>query len=345
MSSNGGGGGEPWAWLGLLKWSLQYSDGTRPSDLTPMSVEDRAFLERVMKDGIIDENERMKDILKQVTEQLEVWKTNPSASDEKNTDVLLQECRDIVEQIDYARAFMALKGLPFLLGCIQEGNVPLDTRKACLGILSTMAQHNPPVQKELLELGALKIYSDLYFSIEDNEFRAKMVQAISACVRSHELAENVFCQLEQSVPLLMHALESKFESLRQRALFLSNALVTADGSTVKRVATFRACIVYAVDYFLVEATPQLTETTLQMLEQLLERNLFKSVVDVPRREKFAAVGVERIAALRLLTRDELEFSSVELELWERVLILLAQPQQRFEGEPVEIEPILLLTDN
>ena len=42
--------GDPFAWLGLLKWSLAYSDGTKPSEgAVPMSPEDKAFLEKVMK--------------------------------------------------------------------------------------------------------------------------------------------------------------------------------------------------------------------------------------------------------------------------------------------------------
>ena len=55
------------AWLGLLKWSLNYVDGTVPSSessgFKEMSAEKRAFLEEVMKNGIIDEGQRMKTIL------------------------------------------------------------------------------------------------------------------------------------------------------------------------------------------------------------------------------------------------------------------------------------------
>ena len=89
--------------------------------MTAMSEEDKAFLEAVMKEGIIDENERMKVILKQVTETMEKWKTSSFTKEEEDsTEELLQELRDIVEQIDYARAFAAMKGLVFLLGCAGE---------------------------------------------------------------------------------------------------------------------------------------------------------------------------------------------------------------------------------
>ena len=38
-------------WLGLLKWSLaNQDDGTTPSEARPINDEDRAFLEKVMKE-------------------------------------------------------------------------------------------------------------------------------------------------------------------------------------------------------------------------------------------------------------------------------------------------------
>uniref|UniRef100_A0A7S4KBJ9 Uncharacterized protein n=1 Tax=Guillardia theta TaxID=55529 RepID=A0A7S4KBJ9_GUITH len=85
MSNTSKGGGNPWAWLGLLKWSLSYSDGTRKNDdITPMSKEDREFLEKVMAEGIIDENERMKFILQESTKAMEYYRlramgTNPDS--------------------------------------------------------------------------------------------------------------------------------------------------------------------------------------------------------------------------------------------------------------------------
>merc|ERR1712224_287055 len=90
--------------------------------------------------------------------------------DEDDLEDLLQELRDIVEQVDYARGFVNIKGCNYLLGAIgatttpssPEPVVPNRIRNTCLGILATLAQNNPPVQKELLELGAVKILSDIF---------------------------------------------------------------------------------------------------------------------------------------------------------------------------------------
>ena len=223
------------AWLGLLKWSLAYTDGTRPSNesLEPMSDEDRKFLESVMKDGIIDEGKRMKAILAELTLALDPLLKNKFSKEEgktkemneflrKEEDLLelLFELQDIVEQIDYAQAFMTMGGIPFLLGCASESSVVSSSlRQGCLGILATMAQNNPPVQETLLvSENGLSVLGKLFFEESANmntntntnanisrnndilnaddkgKIRAKILQAISCAIRGHVIGEETFCQ-------------------------------------------------------------------------------------------------------------------------------------------------------
>lgn len=351
----------PWAWLGLLKWSLAYSDGTRPSEesLSPMSVENKAFLEAVMKDGIIDENERMKTILKEVTETLDALKTKQEPVNEEEMEEILLELRDIVEQIDYARAFAAMKGLPFLLGCASErDSVPRSTRKACLGIIATMCQNNPPVQLELLNLGSLATFAQLYFdeypqafsdTVEecDGQLRSKIIQAMSANIRNHDIAEDVFCHLEEGRRVLASALGmfSAEETLppppvqvEKRALFLMRALVTSDTSSRQRVEWFSHLIAYIADNFTsLETDFELREMSVAMLEQVLVQKLSLNVI-LDRKNILVSRGVERVSAIRSLEGEEREFASVELELWENLLVLLAR------AEPGSAEAPLLLED-
>ena len=216
-----------WAWLGLLKWSLSYHDGTNPNSTPPemMSAEKKAFLEEVMKHGIINEGERMKEILEELTKQLEDVQARTHTNIDNNIRMieLLEELRDIVEQIDYARAFVSLQGLPFLLGCASENLIPVNVRAACVGVVSTLAQNNPPVQQALLDLSAVHTLSEIYFADEpkcdpndnDNDddnnnndddkidvnggdeeawwnLKGKNVQAINAIVRGHKAAEEAF---------------------------------------------------------------------------------------------------------------------------------------------------------
>lgn len=367
---------DPFAWLGLLKWSLAYSDGTRPSseEFVPMSPEDKAFLEKVMKEGIINENERMKTILKDVTAQMEEWRIIKYTEEEaERVEDLLQEVRDIVEQIDYARAFAAMKGSVFLLGCVQErGSMPKSTRVMCLGIMATMCQHNPPVQKELLELGAIRILSDLFFATHENALvedengvlRSRIIQAISANVRSHELAESVFCQLDQAPRLLAMGLGAADDNssndggasvvtaaqqtttttdlVCKRALFFLRALVTSDTCTRERMHRFGACIVHAIDRIVLVAgsnvvvvdDSELVEMTLAMVEQILDQHVSVNAV-LSRKDPIAAAAVRRVAAIRKLTGEDLDFAEVELGYWERILTLLARATPDTEEQLIE----------
>lgn len=342
-----GAGGNPWAWLGLLKWSLSYSDGTKPSDTTmsPLSDEDKAFLEAVMKDGVIDENERMKTILKEVTDKMDSWRTEKFQEETaEEVEILLDELRFIVEQIDYARAFSAMKGLEFLLGCAQEReHIPMPCRSMCLGIIATMCQHNPPVQKSLLELGSLKVLSDLYYNTDivakdednDGQFRARIIQAISANVRSHELAEDVFCQLEQAANLIELGIginpdmESTPKVLRKRSIFFLHALITSDTSSRQRVRRFVTSIAWILDNLLENSEggdDELTEMSLALVEQVLEQKKSVNVI-LSRKEFIVATAIKRISSIRILSGNDREFADTELKLWESILNLIARASE------------------
>lgn len=325
-SSNSSGGGNPFAWLGLMKWSLSYVDGTTPSspdDITPMSEEDRKFLEAVMADGVIDEGKRMKEILVEVTEKLDSYRNNENenSEDEEKEEVvcdLLLELRDIVEQIDYARAFMSMGGLSFVLGCASQNKlaalqssaeeqpvnesdeaptsffIPISIRQHCMGILSTMAQNNPPVQDRLLrDLDGLSVLGKLFFEesakvslysssdsadtitsvIDKNgKLRARIIQAISCAIRGHEGGEETFCdnvEFRNILDLGLGALSINLANaspptaaaaveipmiLQKRCLFLLRALVTSDTSSRDRVRAFSAALRRVID-ILIASTP------------------------------------------------------------------------------------------
>jgi hsp70-interacting protein len=324
--SSGNTSADPWAWLGLLKWSLSYSDGTHASNVQALSPEDKAFLEAVMKEGIIDENERMKEILREVTNIFENWRTSAdrSCSDKDTVEMLLQELRDIVEQIDYARAFAAMKGLGFLLGSVQEQSIPQSTRSNCFGIIATMCQHNPPVQKELLEMGSLKIFSDLFFQDDGQvNLRPKILQAMSANVRSHDLAEAVLCELPQSIEIFRLGLRQP-ETI-QRTLFFLHALVTSDSADSNRIQKYSEIVAFVMDQFLLQDAPQseITELALSMITQLLEQN--KNIDEIRlRKNVLISKSIQRVADLHKLSGQEKEYAQMELDLWENLLLLLSR---------------------
>ncbi|CAM9464550.1 unnamed protein product [Ectocarpus sp. 6 AP-2014] len=68
----------PDAWLGLLKWTLSHQDGTEPSDARPMGDEDRAWLEKVVSEGIRDDFKTMTDIYSRLCAYLDRAASNPA---------------------------------------------------------------------------------------------------------------------------------------------------------------------------------------------------------------------------------------------------------------------------
>lgn len=335
----------PWGWLGLLQWSLSYSDGTQPTEQTPMSEEKRAFLERVMKEGVINENERMKAILQETSEILDQWRKNQSCTteQEERVEILLEELRDIVEQIDWARTFAALGGLPFLLGCVNErsSSIPESTKILCLAILATMCQNNPPVQEQLIELGSVRVLSDVFFDEASSELlRARSIQAVSANVRSHELAENVFCQLDQAVPMLerglgVNATDTTLTSLvvQKRTLFFLRALVTSDIATRARVRQFESCIAWITQHFLNAEDTELRESALQLIQQLLQQRKSVNIV-LQQKDIIVATAQKRIGDITQMEKDEREWAGGEVELWNSVLatIAVAEPDSEITTE-------------
>lgn len=359
MASSGGSSNSPFAWLGLLKWSLAYSDGTRPSneEFNPMSKEDVEFLENVMKDGIIDEGERMKEILRNLTDALDAM-LSEDTEEEKRKEVdeddmldLFQELRDIVEQIDYARAFMAMGGIKFLLGCATtEGNLPKSIRKSALSVLATMCQNNPPVQLNLLEVGhmpqLIQLFMDYTPTAEndntgDDSIREKVVQALSASIRGHSMAEHIFCKNEQGKLMLRLGLgveaamnpsqEKKPSSqLRKRCLFLLRAVLTADEATSERIAIYKSLVSFVCTHAINNAwedDADIREMGLKMLTRLLsefipsEASAAAKMIITERKNDITSIGVKRIQEIRALEdgSEDRDFAFLELEAWEELM--------------------------
>ena len=91
-------------WLGLLQWSLAHSDGTSSStNVQRMGDEDRKWLEAVMKENVKDEPARMNQIMVEIVGMLD---SNSCSENEERIEIMLEELRDITEQIDMAQIFV-----------------------------------------------------------------------------------------------------------------------------------------------------------------------------------------------------------------------------------------------
>ena len=83
-------------YLGLLKWSLAQSDGTRPSAPARMSEADRTWLKEAMEALTVDEAKRMKELL----DVLRKEDTEDNLDEKLGT---FEELEYYVETIDNAR--------------------------------------------------------------------------------------------------------------------------------------------------------------------------------------------------------------------------------------------------
>lgn len=164
------------SWLGLLKWSLSYSDGTTDSTAKPMSEEDKKWLSTAMSELVKDEPARMNEICQLLLNRLQRYGPVPdapsfkiagssSSDDDKSLcdpaddEVVLNsldELLDIVEQIDMATICVKNHGIVPLIGILECDSEPCEEiRMLCATCIATIAQNNIKVQDQLFQKGLL----------------------------------------------------------------------------------------------------------------------------------------------------------------------------------------------
>lgn len=137
-------------WLGLLQWSLAHQDGTAPSNAEMMTRENQEWLERVLKEGVIDEPKRIAEHIQTVKLHLDAGEISPEDVE------LLEDVADITDQIDMAGVFVKLGGLKLVYSIISEygGSTGVGERllKAALGLIGSVCQNHPEVQAHAVRI-------------------------------------------------------------------------------------------------------------------------------------------------------------------------------------------------
>jgi hypothetical protein len=128
-------------WLGLLQWSLAHQDGTAPTNISMMTQENQAWLERVMREGIVDEPAKIGEAILAIKQHME----GDCLSD---TDVeLFEDIADITEQIDMAGVFVKLGGLKLIHSLVSRYSAITESvLLAALALVGAVAQNHPEVQ-------------------------------------------------------------------------------------------------------------------------------------------------------------------------------------------------------
>eukprot|EP01031_Cornospumella_fuschlensis_P032358 gene32358-39132_t len=256
-------------WLGLLRWSLAYSDGTQQSEFSAMSQEDKEWLTKVLKEGVRDDVQRMQEVSSKMQETYTTLQQNVQA--EVDCELLLSELdelQEIVENIDMAQIYAKCNLHTFLLDFAyfylphsqSNTHAPEELRQVVgqsMSILATVCQNNLVVQDKLLGASAYTHVNAPPLSTQqstapernvlDHLVYVFVLYAISALVRGHAVGEESVVHfflpsLRDKVHALLHtasvspnASPQTQASLLSRFLFLTHYLLVSDHASSMRI--------------------------------------------------------------------------------------------------------------
>ncbi|OQR81593.1 hypothetical protein THRCLA_23338 [Thraustotheca clavata] len=238
---------DPNKWMGLLRWSMQQQDGTRPSEFKAMDPHDKEWLERVMKECVIDEIERMHQIIRiwsgedprvVLPKLIEDPPAQAFTQDEIDDykEALLDEMLTRIDQIDNAQTFVKIGGLPSLLPLFESPRA--ETRALAAEVFATCAQNNPPVQKAGLDASVLEAFCKMVLNDKDANCRSKALLGISCMVRSlDKTSERWFMKHCNGLDVLQQCLDNGDTRLQRRSLFLLRYLVNASIENAQELLT------------------------------------------------------------------------------------------------------------
>lgn len=323
-------------WLGLLKWSLAHTDGTSPSSHSAMNDEDKAFLERVMREFTRNEPERMKEIILELVAFVDAAAASSSAAEanQERIEILLDELRDIIEQIDMAQVFCKFGGLQCVIAILENSSIGFECRSMSASVLATLSQNNLTVQDTFYNQGIVQRLSTLALSYLASEstknLAAKVMHALSCSIRNHPAAEEFFslthgqavltAALPQSPPSIISSLvnmtlpntySTSTLACMKRAVYLANALVGSDSRSAPRLRHLLPALLPAIIQCLTLDDLDLREGTSRLLLTLLS---------VPAGRNALSVEYKGQLTASLEARKSIKLADDEQELHEKAMV-------------------------
>jgi hsp70-interacting protein len=237
-------------WQALMKWTMKHTDGTTPTEATPISDDKRRFLEMVMNEGVVDENERVKDILRILEGEdprlvfagedgsiADADETSPTPEElAQYKDALLDELLTRIDQIDNAQNLVKMGGLRVMMNVMTK-YTQASSRALAAEVCAVVVQNNPFCQDKAVECGLLEVLCALAREDPDTTCRVKALLGISCLVRHHAAAEKRFlgdsCKgLEIMRQNLQEASDIR---LQRKSLFFLRYLIRTTRSTADQV--------------------------------------------------------------------------------------------------------------
>jgi len=201
-------------WPGLLAWSTKYHDGTEAGKFEKMSDEDKAYLEKAMKDAfanIEDPNQIFKEAIDKIRE-------GPVSDELAYTALeLLERCCD---DPDVARNIEVFDGLRPLLALLSNLETQELVQRLC-EMMALMISNNPKIQLAAMKKGAL----EQLMKIPENKLRWRsQMRVLSAIVRNEPTVEKEFVD-RGGVSVIGEAMTSWDEKLTTRSAGLLRHLI------------------------------------------------------------------------------------------------------------------------
>eukprot|EP00300_Choanocystis_sp_HF-7_P007509 c15329_g1_i1.p1 GENE.c15329_g1_i1~~c15329_g1_i1.p1 ORF type:complete len:440 (+),score=140.41 c15329_g1_i1:141-1460(+) len=219
---------DPNQWLGLLKWSLQYQDGTRDTAARPLSDEDKEFLMGAMDSLVLDEAKRMKELMEELESlQNKCDQGNESEVLDEDIEVRFEELIDICGQIDCAVNLHKMGKFRVLVESFLRSR---DARFRQWGaeVIAVCMQNNPPLQAAAMELGTLAYLTHLAAFDDSILVRTKAMLGVGSLVREFAAAEAAFLEMGDGLRVLVRGATTEGEGasgLRRKCVHLLSNLV------------------------------------------------------------------------------------------------------------------------
>lgn len=314
---------DPNKWLGLMKWSMKYCDGTTPANATEMSEEKRAFLDKVLKEAVIDENERIKQILrildgehpsvvyeKENDENNELNDSEDSKVTEEDLEMykeaLIDELLVRIDQIDNAQNFVKMKGLAVCIKVVQQSPRQV-LRASAMEVISVVVQNNPFCQDAAHKSGMLKLLCDIAKTDPDNTAQVKAFMAISCLIRNHVPSQQDFLSdAFDGIGLIEKCLQSENVRLERKALFLSRSLVTTSDTFARQIVASRKFL-NELSTFILSEDIDLCESSVDALYEIMQINAeFKKICRQPSFQISDRLD-QKLVALDSLNEEEKQY--------------------------------------
>jgi len=188
-------------WPGLLKWSINHHDGTKPSEFKRMTDEDRKFLEAAMEEAfgkVEDPNKVMKEAIEHIK--------SPD-----RTDVSIITALEVIDKccddVDCARNVEKLDGIQCMLDVTDSHTGAICDR--ALEILALLFANNPNIQEAGSRRGAMENFIRLVREAPaGSETRSKAFRALVALVRSNGQLEEKLMKERDGISVIVLCIDA-----------------------------------------------------------------------------------------------------------------------------------------